>query len=385
MDAASDVLVLGAGVIGAAVAWQAASRGLRVRLVDPEPGHGATWTAAGMLAPVTELHYGEESLLQLNLASARRYPSFVTELEATAGRSVGYATTGTVQVAWDSADLTALRDLCELQHRLGLSAELLTSRDLRGLEPALASGLPGGMLAADDHSVDNRALHGALLAAAERAGVLVVRRRAAELITEFGRCTGVRLDDGRVLPAGAVVLACGAWSRRLGGMPPELQPPVRPVKGQTLRLRWADRPLVTRVVRGSVKGSPVYVVPRASGEVVVGASAEEAGFDLRSRAGVVYELLRDAGALLPGLAEAEFVEVSTGLRPGSPDNAPVIGETGLPGLIVATGHYRNGVLLAPVTADAVADLLTSGRLPDAVAPFRPGRFRSGEPLAAEAS
>lgn len=359
-----DVIIVGAGVIGLGIAWRAAQRGLAVTVVDPSPGSGATWTAAGMLAPATELHYGEQSLLRLGLESARRYPTFVEELEGVAGRRVGYRRDGTLVAAWDAADLAGLRDLQEFGRSLGLSTELVTGRELRRLEPALASGLPGGMVAGDDCQVDNRLLSGALLAAAEKAGVRIVRERAVSVSGHE-----VVLADTAVLLADTVVLAAGAWSTQLCGAVP-----VRPVKGQTLRLRVPGEAPLRRVLRGTVHGSPVYVLPRADGQIVVGASSEEAGFDQRPRAGAIYDLLRDAQALVPVLGEAAFEEVSTSVRPGSPDNAPLLGPTGVDGLIVATGHYRNGILLAPVTADGIAELLATGVLPELLAPFTPSRF-----------
>jgi glycine oxidase len=359
-----DVIIVGAGVIGLGIAWRAAQRGLAVTLVDPAPGSGATRTAAGMLAPATELHYGEEPLLRLGLESARCYPSFVAELESVTGRRVGYRRDGTVVAAWDAADLAGLRDLSAFGQSLGLSTELVSGRELRRLEPALASGLAGGLVAADDCQVDNRRLQEALLAAAELAGARIVREGAVSVGGHE-----VVLAGGQALSAAAVVLAAGAWTAQLSDAVP-----VRPVKGQTLRLSVAGEAPLHHVVRGTVQGSPVYVLPRTDGHVVVGASSEEAGFDLRPRAGAVYELLRDAQALVPVLGEATFDEVSTSVRPGSPDNAPLIGPTGVDGMIVATGHYRNGILLAPVTADGIAELLTGGTLPDLLAPFTPSRF-----------
>ncbi len=373
----SDVIIVGAGVIGLGVAWRCAQRGLDVTVVDPAPGSGASTTAAGMLAPVTELHYGEQSLLKLNLDSAQRYPAFVDELTAVTGLEIGYRRTGTVSVGWDAADVAGLRDLRAFGQTLGLSTEMLTSQDLRRLEPALAPGLPGGLLAHDDHQVDSRALHAALLTAAEVAGAVIVPLRASELRCEADRAVGVRLGDGRELDAPLVVLAAGAWSPQIGRLPAG-QVPVRPVKGQTLQLRLAGGPLLNHVVRGAVSGSPVYVVPREDGRVVVGATSEDVGFDLRPRAGAVYELLRDAQALLPVLGEAEFLEVSTSVRPATADNAPLIGPAALPGLILATGHYRNGVLLTPVTADSVAALVAGDPLPDVVRPFTPARFLSSK-------
>lgn len=382
MKRTCDVLVAGGGVIGLAVAWRAAQRGLSVIVADPAPGTGASHAAAGLLAPVTELHYGETPLLALNVESARRYPAFVAELEQASGASVGYRTCGTVQVAWDGADLAALRDLHAFQLSLGLAAELVTGRELRRLEPGLAAGLPGGVVALGDHQVDNRLLHAALLAAAVRAGVTVEPTRVAGLVVTGGRVPGAWLGTGEIVNAGYVVLAAGAWTGQIGGLPGGLLPPIRPVKGQTLRLRTIGEPLLRHVLRGSVRGSTVYLVPRTDGRIVVGASSEAVGFDLRPRAGAVYELLRDAQALLPAIGEAELEEVSTGLRPATSDNAPLIGRTALPGLIVAAGHYRNGILLAPVTADGVATLLAGDELPAELAPFSPSRFAAPTAVAA---
>lgn len=380
----SDIVIVGAGAIGAAVAWRCAQRGLTVTVVDPEPSpagysppRGAWHTAAGMLAPVTELHYAETPLLRLNLDSLARYPAFAAELTDATGLPTGYAECGTVEIAWDGADLGALRDLHVFGSGLGLASRLLTGRELRQLEPALAAGLPGGLLAESDHQVDPRLLHAALVAAGAALGVRTVAGTAA-VDVRGDRAGGVRLDDGTQLPAGTVVLAAGAWSRHVAGVPAGVAPPVRPVRGQTLRLRLPGAPRLDHVVRGRVKGSPVYVVPRAPGdegvEYVVGASSEEAGFDQRPRAGAVYELLRDAQSVLPELGEATLAEVCTGFRPGSPDNAPLIGPSGVDGLVLATGHFRNGILLSPVTADGVAELLADGTVPAVLAPFAPARF-----------
>jgi glycine oxidase len=368
------LVVVGGGVIGLGIAWRCAQRGVHVTVMDAAPGRGASAAAAGMLAPVTELHYGEQELLGLNLASARRYPDFVAELEDATGQNVGYRRTGTVVAAWDTADVIGLRDLQTFGASVGVRSQLLSARELRRLEPGLASGLPGGLFAQDDHQVDNRALHAALRTAATRCGVHIELSNAASLLLAGERVTGVTASGRERHNADHVVLAAGAWSGRLAGLTPQIRPPVRPVKGQTVRLRLPDPPALAHVVRGSVKGSPVYLVPRTNGEIVVGASSEEVGFDVRPRAGAMYELLRDAQSLVPVVGEAEFVEVSTSVRPGSPDNAPIIGRAAIDGLIMATGHYRNGILLTPITADAVASLVCDNVLPEVVEPFTPARF-----------
>jgi glycine oxidase len=382
MKRSADVVVVGGGLIGLAIAWRTASRGTTVTVVDPAPGTGASGAAAGMLAPVSELHYGERTLLDLNLASAALFGDWSAELHELTGHDIGYRSCGTVVTAWDGADLAALRDLHAFQRELGLDAELLSSRELRALEPGIAPGLPGGMLAAGDHQVDPHRLHTALRAAGDAAGVRLILRRATEAVVTGDRVTGVVLDDGEVVACGQLLLAGGAWIRQLAGLPPQVLPPVRPVKGQTLHLRAATAGLISHVVRGTVRGSPVYLVPRDDGRLVVGASAEEAGFDTGARAGAVYELLRDGQALVPQISELELEHVATGLRPGSPDNAPIIGATELSGLAVAGGHYRNGVLLTPITADAVAHLLTVGTLPPNLRAFSPNRFIHNDSAAA---
>ncbi|ROQ31807.1 glycine oxidase [Streptomyces sp. PanSC19] len=373
---ATDVLVVGGGIIGLVTAWRAAQRGLRTAVVDPDPGGGAARVAAGMLAAVTELHYGEETLLGLNLASAARYPAFVAELEEAAGHDVGYRACGTLAVALDADDRAHMRELHALQTRCGLVSEWLSGRECRRLEPMLAPGVRGGLRVDGDHQVDPRRLAAALLRACERAGVLFHRTLVERLTVVRDRARGAVLADGRELTADQVVLAAGSLSGRLAGVPEEVLPPVRPVKGQVLRL-WvppAYAPFLSRTVRAVVRGSHVYLVPRENGELVVGATSEELGWDTTVTAGGVYELLRDAHELVPGITELPLTETRAGLRPGSPDNAPLLGPTDLPGLHLATGHYRNGVLLTPVTGDAMAEALTTGTLPDEARPFTPRRL-----------
>ncbi|MCL6298359.1 glycine oxidase ThiO [Streptomyces kronopolitis] len=382
-----DVLVLGGGIIGLVTAWRAAGRGMAVAVADPAPGGGAARVAAGMLAAVTELHYGEQTLLGLNLDSARRYPGFVEELEEAAGTRIGYRRCGTLAVALDADDRAHLRELHALQTRSGLDSQWLTGRECRRLEPMLAPGVRGGLRVDGDHQVDPRRLASALLVACERAGVVFHRDRAVRLTVEGGRATGAELADGTRLAAGQVVLAAGSESGRLDGVPDGVLPPVRPVKGQVLRLRMPDLPdlpagsppFLSRTVRAVVRGGPLYLVPRASGELVVGATSEELGWDTTVTAGGVYELLRDAHELVPGITELPLVETCAGLRPGSPDNAPLLGPTELPGLQLACGHFRNGVLLTPVTGDAMAESLATGSLPDVARPFSPARFTPGVP------
>jgi glycine oxidase len=386
-----DLVVIGGGAIGLATAWRAASAGLRVTLLDPDPGHGASWAAAGMLAPVTEVHYGELPLLALNLASNGLWPSFAAELTELTGHDIGYRRTGTLMVARDTDDLAVLDRLLAYQRAHDLEVERLSSRECRQREPRLSPRIRGGMLVPGDHQVDNRALVEALVVACDKAGVERRAERADEVIVEADRVTGVRAAGGTIA-CGRVLVAGGCWSASLGGLPPGMIP-VRPVKGQLLHLRApsagrlirsgargarrgpADPPLAT----GNIRGVDVYLVPRADGRFVVGATVEERGHDTTVTAGAVADLLRDAIELLPDIAELELAEATAGLRPGSPDNAPMIGPAAIDGLVVAAGHYRNGILLTPITSAGIAELLTTGTLPGVLRPFSPRRFEGGTP------
>jgi glycine oxidase len=342
-----------------------------VIVVDDAPGSGASLAAAGMLAPVSEASYGEQQLTRLCLASLQRWPAFAAELQEAAGSPVPLRTAGTLVVGFDDDDVRALDALHAFRTELGLAAERLPGRAARRREPALTPRVRGGVLAEGDLSVDGRALHAALLAAARAEGVRVHAGRVAAVCTAAGRVTGVALADGGRLAAGSVVLALGAHSGRLPGAPPL---PVRPVKGQILRLGGAAG-LLEGTVRALVRGREVYLVPYGGDRLVVGATVEDRGFDAAVTAGGVHDLLHDAIEVVPAVGELELLETLARWRPGTDDNAPLLGPSGLPGLVLATGHFRNGVLLTPVTGDAVAELLAAGALPAEAAPFTVDRFR----------
>ncbi|GAA3231394.1 glycine oxidase ThiO [Oerskovia jenensis] len=385
---ATDVLVVGGGVIGLTAAWRASRAGLRVTVLDPSPGDGATHAAAGMLAPVTEADFGEEAALRLGADSAARWPAFAAELEADSGLDVGLRATGTLTLAYDGDDLTLGRRVRALQEEWGLDSTEISVAAAREREPLVGQRVAGAFWAPGDHQVDPRAVHRALTSALARdPRAAVVRRRAGRLLRAAGPSapgpgspvTGALDDAGVEHRAGTVVLAAGADSGSLLAGVPEVRAPTRPVKGQTLRLDAPPWFTLDHVVRGIVQGRPVYVVPRTPGpdghrEVVVGATSEEHPDDRRATAGGVFALLRDARALLPGLDELALVEVTPRVRPGTPDNLPFLGPTTVPGLVLATGHYRNGVLLAPVTGAAVDALLAGAPLPPTVAAIDPMRF-----------
>jgi glycine oxidase len=366
-----DAIFVGGGVIGLASAWRAAGRGARVCVLERDrPGAGATGVAAGMLAPVGEALWGEEELLALNLDSLRRWPTFARELEAEAKLEIGFAPRGALHVTLDRDEAEELRRRHEFHRDLGLESEWLRGRECRDLEPGLATAVRAGAHVPSEASVDPRRVVAALLAALEAGGVDV--HSGADVVRAARGSGSWRLDtaDRRSFGCESVVVAAGCWSGQARWMPAGT-PPVRPVKGEILTLRGSPgEPVCERIV----SGERVYMLPRAEGRLIVGATVEERGFDTAVTAGGVHELLREAYRLIPEIAELELVEATAGLRPGTPDNAPLIGPGAEEGLLIATGHFRNGVLQAPATADCVAALLAGEAPPIDLQRFSPQRF-----------
>src|SRR4051794_32416283 len=363
-----EVAVVGGGAIGLAAAWRAAARGMRVLVLDAgEPG--AWHVAAGMLAPVAEAEFGERELLELGLRSARAYPDFCAELADAAGRDPGLRATGTLVVARDADEAEALERLLAFRRSLGLAVERLRPSQARRAEPALAPSIRLALDAPGDHSIDPRRLVAALAEAVERAGGELRRGRGAGVLSSGGRGDGIELEGGETISARAVVVAAGVHAPAIRGIPDPV--PVRPVKGQVLRLR---DPRGAGLVERTIRGEQAYLVPRGDGRYVLGATMEDRGFDTAPTAGGVYELVRDMSEIVPGVLELEIEELEAGLRPATPDNLPAIGRGSLDGLVWATGHHRNGILLAPVTAELVADALAGEALPEWAAAADPGRF-----------
>jgi glycine oxidase len=370
-----DIAIVGGGIVGLAVAWRAQQHGLRTVVLERAVLAGAaTRVAAGMLAPISEARVGERGLLALSRASLDRYPAFVAELAEASGRDPGYSACGTLLVARDGDEAEALeRELAERQ-AMGLLVERLLPSEARRREPALSPTLRLALDVPADHAIDPRALSAALVVAIEQAGG-VLREHAQvvriALSDDDHRVVGVKLSDGDRIAAGQVVVAAGAWAGALDGLPVHARVPVRPVKGQIMRLRDVTGPgLLSRVIRMQ----PGYLVPRGDGRYALGATMEEQGFDTTPTAGGIFELLRDAIELVPGVAELQIEEVAAGLRPGTPDNAPVLGAGALPGLQWAAGCFRHGILLAPIVAEALAATLAGEELPDVAAPFTAARF-----------
>jgi glycine oxidase len=322
-----------------------------------------------MLAPIGELAFGEPELLRMTIAAAEIYPDFIAELEAASELGSGYARPGALHVALDRDEASELRRVHDLQRSLGLGAEWLPPRRCRELEPGLTPSFNGGVHAPEEAAIDPRQMTAALLAALASDGVEV--RSDANVVAPIldgERLEGVHTGAGEELRSGHVILATGAWAGAESWLPEPARPPVRPVKGEILELRSADgEPPCERIVASE----RVYLVPRPDGRLIVGATTEERGFDATVTAGGVHELLREAYRLLPDVAEMELVEAMAGLRPGTPDNLPLIGPGALDGLILACGHYRNGILLAPITGDAVAGVVAGKPLPEPLAAAAP--------------
>ena len=366
------VAVIGAGVSGLGIAWRLASAGCPVTVFERgEAGRGASWAAAGMLAAGLEAEPGEDRLLALNLEAQRLWPDFREELEAASGTGVGYRDDGTLAVAITRDDVERLRFAFEFQRDCGIQLEWLSGLEARRLEPHLRPGLAAAVLSPNDHQVDSRrlvlALQQAFLAAG---GVLREQVEVRAVDVEGGRARGV-IVDGERCAADVVVLAGGAWSAGLEGLPAAARPPVRPVKGQMLALRMDLQQPLLRHVLWAPKG---YLVPKADGRLIVGGTVEERGFDPDLTAGGVLALLEAAWRALPTIEELPIDELWTGFRPTSRDDAPILGPTPVEGLFVATGHHRNGILLTPLTALAVSEAILSGRVPEVIREFTIDRF-----------
>ena len=365
-----DLLIVGAGVIGLACAWRAAARGLRVAVLERDRvAAGASGVAAGMLAPVGEASWGEEGLLAFNLASLTRWDSFAAELAEDASEEFGFERIGALHVAADRDEAEQLRRRFRLHERHGLRSRWLRPSECRRLEPGLAPAIARGIHAPQEATVDPGRLCRVLATAFERRGGELVTESEVVAADLSRGAAAVRTGDGREYAAERIVVAAGVWSAA-AWMPPEPRPPLRPIKGEILTLRGnPEEPVCERIVAGE----RVYLVPREDGRLMVGATVEEHGFDDTVTAGGVHELLREAYRLLPEIAELELVEARAGLRPGTPDNLPLVGALG-DGPILACGHFRNGVLQAPATADAVLAVLDGEELPPEAAPLAPDRF-----------
>lgn len=376
----SRCLIVGAGVAGLGVGWKLAQAGLDVLTLEAgEPLRGATWASAGMLAPHMELRPEEEEISRFGVACLERWPKFAQELEAASGISVDYRKEGTLCVAVDRAAAAQLQFLYRHQQETGLQTEWLSGPEVRERFGGLSHRVVAGIFSPHDHQVDPRRLGEALLGAYLRAGGRLRTHAPVQAIeVEDGRAVGVRLKgSGERIEADCVVLAGGAWSGLIEGVPPLARPPVQPVRGQILVLRQPEPPLLETVVWVLSEREFAYLAPKSSGHILLGATVEEMGFDVSVTAGGLMQLLRPAWEAVPGIEDLAVVEVLAGLRPGSRDGAPILGPTPVPGLYLATGQFRNGILFAPTVAEDVAQAILTGRTPETLQPFLVERFYRG--------
>ena len=365
----SNIIVIGAGVVGCGVACELARRGAAVRMLDDRPpGMGATQASAGMLAPFTESKDCNDAFLELAVRSLDLYDGFVKSVASRSGAPIGYQRTGTLEVATGRDHLAELEDLADRLKGRGVGLRLLDAHAARAEEPHLSADVAGGLLIEPHGFVNAVELTRALAVAARRHGAVAIEGSRATRISRSSAGVVVETSAG-TLSADAVVLAAGSWSAQveIDGV---ARPPVRPVRGQLLHLAWRGT-----AVRRVLWGERCYMVPWADGTLLVGATMEEVGFDERTTAAGVNGLLGAVCALVPEAADAGFLSARAGLRPGSPDAMPIVGPSrAMEGLVYATGHFRNGVLLAPVTAQLVADAMLSGRIDPALEAIGPQRF-----------
>jgi glycine oxidase len=362
-----DAAIAGGGLVGASIALELARAGLRVGLFDSQdPGREASWAGAGIISPAPESS-AMIPLVPLGKASLAYYPQFVEMVEEISGHSAGYRPKGTLQAIFSAEAREELSTVIALHHGIGLKAEPLSAEDARALEPALSEDVAAAVLRPDEASVDNRALTAAVLEAARRSGVEVFAGNGAQAIwREADRCAGVQLKSERI-EARWTVIAAGCFSANIAGVAPYA--PVRPAKGQIAALR-ADELKIERVLWSE----NIYLVPRNDGRILAGATVENAGFDKTLTAGGIQKVLVAAIELAPGLAHARVEETWAGLRPDSPDHLPILGPTDLEGLLIATGHFRSGISLTPITARLLCEWITERRVSVDWERFSPLRF-----------
>jgi len=364
------VLIVGAGIVGLSIGWVLARADVPVVLFDRDtPGRGASWKAGGMLAPNAELQFEDPELYRLNRESLRRWPEFVDALEADTGTDLGFRTEGTLTVAPDEDSAAVMERVYRFQQKIGADVERLSGAEARDREPFLAPHVAGAVYT-EDVQVNNRAVLAALQDGIQKHGGTIHSKMPVDAVEADAERPALRTGEGHRVEGRQIVIAAGAWSRQIDGLDEGVQPPVRPVKGQVINLQM-KRPFDLQHV---VRGPDAYLVPKADGRVVVGATSEEKGFEREVTGGGLYELLEGGIELVPGIRELSVRELRVGLRPGTRDNAPLLGPSGAPGVLYATGHYRHGILLTPVTAHEIAQVVQTGTVSECLKPFLPSRF-----------
>lgn len=365
------VVIVGAGAIGLSIGWMLSRSGTDVLVLDRDrAGRQTSWLSAGMLAPETELGFEQEALYEFGRESMNRWPEFVKNLEADSGQHVDYRTEGILHVASDRDEAEALQRQYQFQLAQGLDVTWMSGAEAREIEPFLAPRLPAAVYSKSDHQVDNRLLVEALAVAFQKKGGVLRENAEVRAIEATQGGVGLVLGEGEKISAEKVILAAGAWSRAIDGIERALRPAVRPVKGQMIQLRM-EPPFELKHV---VWGRRAYLTPKSSGRLLLGATVEERGFDTTVTAGGLYTLLEAGWRLVPGIYDLEVTETWAGLRPGSRDNEPILGDAGVPGVIYATGHFRNGILQIPITASEISKMILTGETSAWLKPFSPQRF-----------
>ena len=371
MNIMSNTIIIGGGIIGLSLGWQLAKKGINVEILERHTaGRSASWAAAGMLAPQAEMGFEDIELFYLCRKSLDMYPRFVEELYADSGIKVELEKTGCILPGFDRDDAERLRRLYDFREKIGMPVLWLTGSEAREIEPFLSPRCTGAIWIEDDAQINNRLLLDALKTAFQKCGGKLYEEHNVENINiTNGKIEGVSVH-GKDLKFENLIVAGGAWSKQIPGLPENLQPPVRPVKGQIINLRLNDSCRVTKVVRAP----DVYLLPKSDGRLILGASVEEQGYDIDPTAGEIFRLLERGWEAVPSIYDLPIESIDVGLRPGSRDHMPIIGDSEIEGLYFATGHYRNGILLTPVTAFELSDWIASGKKSEALSGFGIERF-----------
>ncbi len=366
--------IIGAGIIGLSIGWYLSKEGIDVTIFEKnEAGKGATWASAGMLAARSEIEPGEEYLLQLLIDSKNLWPSFAEELIQESKIDIGYRKEGTILIALDYDDASKLKSHYNYLKKIGIDVEILSSEKILEIEPFLNPNLIMGLYSKEDHQVDNRLVTLALKEAfIKSGGILKERTEVKKVVITNDEIEGIIAKD-EFYKFDFVILSAGAWSPLIEGIPKHVIPPVRPVKGQALSIQMdPSNPIIKHVIWGP----EAYLVPKNDGRLVVGATVEEVGFDNNITVSAVYSLLKACWEMVPSISEFPIKEIWSGFRPGSRDDAPILGPTRIKGLIMATGHHRNGILLAPITAKGITEFIVKGVLPSYIKRFTLDRFNT---------
>ncbi len=374
----NKILIIGGGIIGLSLGWQLVKKGMKVELLEKNKSGKdagqfgqASWVSAGLLAPQAELGFEEIELFNLCRKSLELYPMFLAELSKDSGVYIEVERTGTLFAGFDRDDAEFFKRLFDFRKEVGLPVQWLTGSEAREIEPLLSPKCSCGVWIPEDAQVNNRVMIEALKIAFEKCGGQLYEEHIVEKINiENGKVVGAHFHDIDV-EYDVVIVAAGSWSKQIEGIPDNILPPVRPVKGQTINLKMNDECMLTHSIRGY---GNTYLVPKSDGRLTIGGTVEEMGFDNKPTAGAIKQLLEDAWEIIPSIYDLEIESIDVGLRPGSRDNYPIIGDSEIEGLFFATGHFRNGILLTPVTAYELSDWIVNGNKSETLNDFQLSRF-----------